>query len=176
VQAFFDMLSADRDFLETGGSVLMTIVLVTFLMWTLLFERFWYGWKGHPVLVKQVIDEWNKREETTSWYAHQIRNYLVSRVSAELNRGLPMIASLVALCPLLGLLGTVTGMIEVFDVMALAGSGNPRAMASGVAKATIPTMAGMVAALSGLILSTQLQNKAKMETQAVADRLSPGKE
>ena len=87
-----------------------------------------------------------------------------------------MIASLVALCPLLGLLGTVTGMIEVFDVMALTGSGNPRAMASGVAKATIPTMAGMVAALSGLIFSTQLQNKAKTETEAVADRLSPGKE
>ena len=40
MQAFFDLLASDRDFLETGGSVLMTIVLVTFLMWTLLFERF----------------------------------------------------------------------------------------------------------------------------------------
>jgi biopolymer transport protein ExbB len=49
-------------------------------------------------------------------------------------------------------------------------------MASGVAKATVPTMAGMVAALSGLIFSTQLQNKAKTETESVADRLSPGKE
>lgn len=176
MQAFFDMLAADRDFLETGGTVLVTIVVVTFLMWVLLFERFWYAWQGHPLLVAKVTKEWDERVETTSWYAHQVRRYLVAQVSAELSRGLPMIASLVALCPLLGLLGTVTGMIEVFDVMALSGSGNPRAMASGVAKATIPTMAGMVAALSGLILSTQLQNKAKMETQAVADRLSPGKE
>ena len=176
MQAFLDMLAADRDFLETGGTVLVTIVLVTFLMWVLLFERFWYVWQGHPVMVRRVVQEWDQREETTSWYAHQIRRHLVSQVSAELNRGLPMIASLVALCPLLGLLGTVTGMIEVFDVMAVSGSGNPRAMASGVAKATIPTMAGMVAALSGLILSTQLQTKAKAETQAVADRMSPGKE
>ena len=176
MQLFYDILAADRDFLQTGGTVLVTIVLVTFLMWMLLLERFWYVWQGHPILVSRVIKQWDDREETTSWYAHQIRRSLVSQVSVELNRGLPMIASLVALCPLLGLLGTVTGMIEVFDVMALSGSGNPRAMASGVAKATVPTMAGMVAAISGLIFSTQLQNKAKTETEALADRLSPGKE
>ena len=77
-----------------------------------------------------------------------------------------------SLCPLLGLLGTVTGMIEVFDVMALAGSGNSRAMASGVSKATIPTMAGMVAALSGLILSVQLDRFAERESERVSDHLS----
>ena len=60
----------------------------------------------------------------------------------ELQRGLQIIKSLVALCPMLGLLGTVTGMIEVFDVMAIAGSGNVRGMAGGISKATLPTMAG----------------------------------
>ena len=44
---------------------------------------------------------------------------------------------------MLGLLGTVYGMIEVFEVLAVLGTGNPRAMSTGVAKATIPTMAGM---------------------------------
>ena len=57
---------------------------------------------------------------------------------------------------MLGLLGTVTGMIEVFDVMAISGSGNARGMAGGVSQATLPTMAGMVAALSGMIFSIQL--------------------
>ncbi len=80
-----------------------------------------------------------------------------------------------ALCPLLGLLGTVTGMIEVFDVMAIAGSGNPRAMASGVSRATIPTMAGMVAALSGLIFSVQLERRSKSEASRIADQLAPGR-
>ena len=60
------------------------------------------------------------------------------------------VKTLVALCPMLGLLGTVTGMIEVFDVMA-AGGGNTRGMAAGVSKATLPTMAGMVAAPLGLL-------------------------
>ena len=66
-------------------------------------------------------------------------------------KNINQIKGLVALCPLLGLLGTVTGMIEVFDVMAYTGTGNPRAMASGVSKATLPTMTGLVISISGLI-------------------------
>ena len=72
---------------------------------------------------------------------------------------------------MLGLLGTVTGMIEVFDVMAIAGSGNVRGMAGGISKATLPTMAGMVAALSGLIFSVQLERRARREGRLMADRL-----
>jgi len=68
----------------------------------------------------------------------------------QLQQSLGLIKSLVAVCPLLGLLGTVTGMIEVFDVMAVMGTGSARAMASGISKATIPTMAGMVGALTGV--------------------------
>ena len=56
--------------------------------------------------------------------------------------------------------------------MAIAGSGNTRAMASGVSKATIPTMAGMVAALSGMILSLQIERFASNETERVADYLT----
>jgi biopolymer transport protein ExbB len=63
-------------------------------------------------------------------------------------------------------------MIEVFNVMADAGSGNPRAMASGVSKATIPTMAGMVAAIAGYIPSVALERRVKSEVEQVADRLS----
>ena len=65
-----------------------------------------------------------------------------------------------------------TGMIEVFDVMAITGSGNPRAMASGVAKATIPTMAGMVAALSGFYFSVRIDRFAREETVRIADQLT----
>ena len=70
------------------------------------------------------------------------------------------------------LLGTVTGMIEVFDVMAIAGSGNVRGMAGGISKATLPTMAGMVAALSGLFFSVQLERRARREGRLMSDRLT----
>ena len=74
--------------------------------------------------------------------------------------------------PLLGLLGTVTGMIEVFEVMAISGSGNPRSMAAGVSKATIPTMAGMVVALSGVIASTLLSRFAHRKVEHLRAELT----
>ena len=165
-------IEAVREFVERGGGVLLVIGLVLLTMWTLMLERLWYFRFVQPARAKQVLTEWRSREDRTSWYAEQVRRLLVSEVRSDLVRSIPIIKTLVSLCPLLGLLGTVTGMIEVFDVMALAGSGNSRAMASGVSKATIPTMAGMVAALSGLALSVQLARFAERESERVSDHLS----
>jgi biopolymer transport protein ExbB len=167
-----EAIGAVRDFIETGGEVLLLIALVTLAMWTLMLERFWYFRLVHPGEADRIQRIWNDRTDQSSWGAQQIRRLLISEVQTRLDSGLTMIKTLVALCPLLGLLGTVTGMIEVFDVMAVAGSGNARAMASGVSKATIPTMAGMVAALSGLLLSAQLERFARDEGQNVADHLT----
>ena len=95
----------------------------------------------------------------------------ILKETPALERGATMIKVLSAVAPLLGLLGTVTGMIEVFEVMAISGSGNPRSMASGVSKSTIPTMSGMVAALSGIAMSTYLQRKASRERELITDHL-----
>ena len=84
---------------------------------------------------------------------------------------LPMVRVLIALCPLLGLLGTVSGMIQVFDVMALSGNGNPRAMAAGVSRSTVPTMAGMVIAISGLFCLARLDQQSRRALQRLSDRL-----
>ena len=158
-------------FLETGGGVLNVIGLVTIVMWTLMLERFWYFYRVFPQVADEIQAEWKARGDHSSWAAHQIRRLKVSELRMDLEDGLAYIRVLVALCPLLGLLGTVTGMIEVFDVMAIAGSGNAKAMAGGVSKATIPTMAGMVAALSGLILSARIEQFAADEGERLADRL-----
>lgn len=160
-----------RDFMETGGDVLWAILVVTFLMWILIIERYWYFRTGHRELVQQVVASWDAREDTTSWYAHRIREALISQVSESLNTSVMMIQTLVALCPLLGLLGTVTGMIAVFDVMAISGSGNARGMAAGVSSATLPTMAGMVAALSGLYFSNLIERFTMSEAERVGDSL-----
>jgi biopolymer transport protein ExbB len=163
--------AAVRDFVETGGDVLLVIAVVTFGMWVLILERYWfYAW-AHPKAADRVQEEWDAREDHQSWFAHKIRLLLLTDVDIELQRGLQIIKSLVALCPMLGLLGTVTGMIEVFDVMAIAGGGNVRGMAGGISKATLPTMAGMVAALSGLIFSVQLERRATREGDRMSDRL-----
>jgi biopolymer transport protein ExbB len=77
----------------------------------------------------------------------------------------------VAMYPLLGLLGTVSGMVAVFDVLAINGTGNPRGMAAGVWQATLPTMAGMVLAISGLFSLARLERDARRALERLADQL-----
>ena len=166
-----DSINAIRDFLDTGGQVLLVIAVLIFAMWLLILERFMYFFNGYRHYKKDVKNTWKTRSERNSWNAEQIRLAMVSRASMRLNANLPLINVMVALCPLLGLLGTVTGMIEVFDVMAITGTGSARSMASGVSKATIPTMAGMVGALSGVFASTYLQRKAKREVELLQDTM-----
>jgi biopolymer transport protein ExbB len=166
-----ETVRAVRDFVEQGGNVLLVIGFATAVMWTLIYERFWYFQFRQQKERERVQSLWRARQEHASWNAHQIRQMLVSQMRQRLERGLPAIESVVRLCPMLGLLGTVTGMVEVFDVMAVAGSGNARGMASGIYKATLPTMAGMVAALSGMLFAVQLRRFARDETARVADSL-----
>jgi biopolymer transport protein ExbB len=127
-------------------------------MWGMIFERIWYFSYGHSVYVKSLAEKWNSRKDKTSWHALQIREKLMSEARSEINKNMSMIQTCVMLAPLFGLLGTVTGMIEVFQVMAFNGGGDARAMAGGVSKATLPTMAGMVVALSGVFVSIYLNS------------------
>ena len=125
----------------------------------------------HPSRERAILEAWESRTDSTSWYARRIRESLISEASLELKQNVGMIKALIAICPLLGLLGTVTGMITVFDVMTYSGGGNARAMAGGVSMATVPTMAGMVAALSGVYFGTWLEHKAQIETEKLEDLL-----
>jgi biopolymer transport protein ExbB len=167
-----EIFEAIRDFTETGGSVLLVIGGLIFVMWLMILERVLYVLFTHKNYKKHIIASWQSRTDRGSWNAEQIRQAMISRVSLRLGNSIPVIQALVALCPLLGLMGTVTGMIEVFDVMSISGSGNARSMASGVSKATIPTMAGMVGALSGVFASTWLNRTAKSERAHLEDALN----
>ncbi|MFT7652147.1 MAG: biopolymer transport protein ExbB [Limisphaerales bacterium] len=158
-------------FMEMGGDVLWLIALITFLMWTLIFERVWFFQTEHKSLVRAASEKWEGRAERTSWSAHQVREAMISDASERITGSLPIIQTCVALCPLFGLLGTVTGMIAVFDAMATQG-GNARSMAAGVSMATIPTMSGMIASLSGLVGTTYLRRKVDFEVELFEDHLT----
>lgn len=170
--ALLDAYEQIQIFLETGGGVLLIIGFNIWLMWTLILERVWYFQLTYRFRRKQTLATWSNRKDHKSWRAQQIRQLLISRDKASLEATIPLIATLVAICPLLGLLGTVTGMIDVFGTMSLFGTGNARNMAAGVSKATIPTMAGMVGALSGLFAITYLKRFVQRESELIEDRLT----
>lgn len=160
-----------RDFFASGGLVLWAIFAVSMLLWALIIERYIYLRRIYPAELDRLVSTWKNRADQTSWFAHQIRTAMIAEMSSCLERSIGLIRSLIAICPLLGLLGTVTGMIHVFDVMAITGTGNARAMATGISMATIPTMAGLVVALSGLFFSVRLRQQTRLERQKIADLL-----
>ena len=160
-----------RTFMEAGGDVLWLIAVATFTMWMLIFERFYYINGPHSEDVGASLSKWETRAERTSWNAHRIREGLISEVNERLKSNMILIKTFISLLPLLGLLGTVTGMIQVFEAMTFSG-GNARSMASGVSAATIPTMSGMVATLSGVFANTWLTSKLDSEAEYMEDTLS----
>lgn len=159
-------------FLERGGPVLVWILWVIFAIWVLVIERVIYLRVGHKKVAGEVLATWEARAERRSWHAHQIRQAMLAEARMNLERWMGVIKTLVGLCPLLGLLGTVTGMIQVFDVMAVMGQGSPRAMAAGISQATMPTMGGMVGALIGLLAMHLLQRQIKLKQIHLEDQLT----
>ena len=169
---FFIIAGDLREFFEAGGPVLWGILLVTMIMWTLIIERFWYFKNLMPSLANGALNQWSAVSNKGDWYSMRIRDQIISEVSAETRKFILTIETMMQILPLLGLLGTVVGMIKVFDVMTFFGTGNARLMASGVSQATIPTMAGLVAAISGLYIANLLKRKAEDEINKIADQLT----
>ena len=171
MNAVLDMLSHLQQLADMGGPVLLFIMALILLLWLLLVERLIYYHSTLRRDMSQCIDVWQHRVDRHSRRARQVRAALLAEVNERIDRFVPMIKPLVAVAPLFGLLGTVTGMIGVFEVMGLAEGGGARAMSSGVSRATIPTMAGMVAALSGLIGLTGIDRLGRRAKAHLANSL-----
>jgi biopolymer transport protein ExbB len=76
------------------------------------------------------------------------------------------------MCPLLGLLGTVGGMLEVFDSMAARGSADARSMASGISEAMICTLSGLAVSITGLYPVYYFRRRMRHETELLADQFT----
>jgi len=88
-------------------------------------------------------------------------NIHLREITPRIEGSLTTIAILASLLPMLGLLGTVTGMINVFDVIALQGSGNPSAMADGISQALLTTASGLIIAIPVIFLHHLMSQRVK---------------
>ena len=165
------MIADVLEFLSSGGPVLIVILAVAVLLCSLIAERYWFFQRESKTLCSEMAKGWHQRADHQSWSALKIRQAMIDKVRQSLMAHLSTLRLLVVLCPLLGLLGTVTGMIHVFDVMAVTGTGNARAMAAGISQATIPTMAGMVVSIIGLYFKARFEGLAKKQLDLFTDRL-----
>ena len=160
------------DMLDLGGSVMILILFIATLMWSLIFERIYFLLIACPRVLSNAQDYWQQREDHQSWYAQKFRERIMLHVNWQLDSHISAIKVLIIVCPLLGLLGTVVGMLEVFDSMGATGSNNPRSTASGVSKATVSTMAGMVMAISGLLAMSLIERRIRHAKSNIHQQLS----
>ena len=145
---------------EQGGLTLWAILVTSIYMWLLLVERYWFHLGQMPELRQKLRSEWRTQPGTSST-AMTIRRIkvLTNDLRAGASRNMLALQALVVILPLLGLLGTVSGMIKVFEVMTIFGTGNTRGMASGISEALVTTMAGLFTALSGLYFVSDLERR-----------------
>jgi len=165
------MLYKLQHFIELGGHVVIVILAVLFLLWFLILERYYYIYFAYPRVIKDVHWQWNQRSDHSSWQALKIRDMHIAQAKALLTQHVPTIKTLVSLCPLLGLLGTVIGMIDVFTALGNADNTDPKIMAAGVSKSTIPTMVGLVVSLSGIYFVSQLNRLVTNRVRILNDKL-----
>ena len=152
-----DWLFALGQFFQTGGWVLYLILAVSAVMLLLVLERLLYRTFNYPGHKQRTLSKLRQQPLAAK------RLSVLCDLDLVLKSQFPLIKVLITLCPLIGLLGTVTGMIQVFDSLALYGTGNPRLMAAGVASATFPTMTGMAVAVVGILFYNRLARWSERE-------------
>lgn len=134
-------------YLSQGGVVIIPLVVVSLLMWILIFEKLLY------------IQRWRKTLNTriAKYNTLQTLQAFAQKQTNNLKRYNRTIFILAGVAPLLGLLGTVTGMISTFDAISMFNTTNARSFASGISVALITTQIGLVVAIPGVLMGNYIQ-------------------
>jgi biopolymer transport protein ExbB len=164
-------MDAIIDFFETGGPVFFVVLVTSCLLWALILERYWYSFMVFPQKLNEALNNWKRRTDHSSWYARRVREGLLADIVISSRENLVPIKAITTVLPLLGLLGTVTGMIAIFEVLKVFGTGNTQGMAAGISRALLPTIAGLVTALAGLFFSSDLDRRVKIQVEKAKDKL-----
>lgn len=183
------------DILVKGGWMMIPLLGSSLIALTLVMERFWFFSRGQGqgqaermvslVAQEKFSDALAEAEKTPAPLTRMLAAGILSRGSTaskamlaasiieleKMKRGLPVLDTIITLAPLLGLLGTIIGMIDSFGVMAQVGLGQPHAVTGGVAEALICTAAGIFVAVMTLLpynyfLARVERETAQMETFA----------
>jgi biopolymer transport protein ExbB len=161
--------------LAAGGWVLGGIVVLSTVAWVFLFLKLfellqtgrhieaqklhWHDEAGD--FIEPIAHLLGASPEVKEGTMDRTLTPLLNAVGVRLERHLGLVAAVAGALPLLGLLGTVIGMVETFEVITVHGTGEPRLMAAGIRKALVTTEAGLVTALPILLLHQYLASKAR---------------
>ena len=189
------------EMVQAGGWLMLPILLCSVIALAIVGERFWslQQKRINPATLVSQVWQWYKSDNLTDQNIEALANTsplgrvlaagLVNRhhpreimkesiedtgrqVVVELERYLNTLGTIASITPLLGLLGTVIGMIKVFAAITSHGVGNPSVLAGGISEALITTAAGLSVAIPSLIFYRYFRGKVdelviKMEEEAL---------
>ena len=154
-----DFIRTFNNFIDQGGPIVFVLFFISIYLFVLLAAKF----KFLFFEIADIQKSFESKVDSIEKDEFYILNLSIQKADFKsvVLKDFTTIQILITLCPVLGLLGTVTGMIEVFDVVSFFGTGNARALASGITKATLPTMTGMAISIVGLLTFTILNSKSQ---------------
>ena len=136
--------------LELGGGILAALLGVSLVLWGVIVARF-LALRALPARLGAPPPE-----------GVLPRRVFLLAAQRESERGFLLLGTLVALAPLLGLLGTVTGLMQMFDAVSAGAALNLQAVGQGAVRAVLPTMVGMGLALAGMFCLALLRRRAQI--------------
>ena len=184
--------------LARGGFVMIPLALCSVLALAVILDRSWFWWRARSAGAAEAIlhlvraGKWDDAIETARGALSPQARVLAAGLDhregaaalamaaaaraeqARMRRALPVLDTVVTLSPLLGLLGTVTGMIAAFGVISTSGIAQPHAITGGVAEALIATATGLGIAIASLVPYNYFSSRAERvldEIEAEATRL-----
>jgi len=155
-----------RSYLAQGGWIMIPLLAVSVVMWTLVLDRWreftaWRRGGGPAARLDALFADRRAGIPGREDLDREILGECALHLRRSLEIRLAAITVLAAVAPLLGLLGTVLGMIQTFDVLAMFGTGNARGLAGGISVALITTQTGLLVAIPGLFMGGRLRELAR---------------
>jgi len=179
-----DFLIRFSDFFSAGGPVMGPLFFISVIMWFLIIMRVSAlsglykknitkkkavqfisignspDPKRFPGQTSRLVRKFLKKKTGDLELDKNILDEIVVEMVRSYDKYITAIGALAGAAPMLGLLGTVLGMISAFDTMAVFGTGNARAMAGGISEALITTQTGLLIAIPGLYMKIFLEQRA----------------
>ncbi|MEA2109836.1 MAG: MotA/TolQ/ExbB proton channel family protein [Pseudomonadota bacterium] len=169
------------EYCRSGGLMMVPIIVVSLVMWSLILIKLQeiheinrndvgtletvsrvqngVGLQTIGTPLSHVVFHFMEQMTVDRQLNQDLLTSLVNRETSRLSRNINVIYVLASIAPLLGLLGTVGGMISTFDAIAMYGTGNARAMAQGISAALITTQSGLFVSIPGLFMASFLHRR-----------------
>lgn len=189
------------EIVKAGGIVMVPIILASIVAAAIFLERLWtlQPRRVVPAELTEKVWKWVEQNQISDKHIQALQqNSALGKILAtglanrhrdravvkesiedagrhvvhELERFIPTLGTIASVTPLLGLLGTVTGMIKTFNALSTAGAGNPMALAGGISEALLTTAAGLTVAIPALLAYKYLRGRVtslvvRMEKEAI---------